>query len=406
MFYTRLVYTILFIAALVLFVIYGGYLFLFLLLLFLVLPVLSLLSLLPVKNKISIRIAFSETAVSGGNIRFAVLAENNSIFPCPYLQMLLDKCNTLGVSRLGASESEKEKVRLLIRSKGSAEVYRVYPCLYCGKYELKISSPCMHDMLGLFSLPVRFADGRNSLSKYVYVYPKSMQMNLLVNPDEAPDSEAELMSKIRSGDDRSEIFQNREYREGDPIRDIHWKLSARNDELIVKEYSRPLIPSVHFLLELQSGVGQEEADRLLSVFYSAGMNLLTLGKFFKVSFLYSPDHMETLTVSTQEDLHSAVTRMLSMPGTTPWSTLEHLLLGAASAQRCRFVYLFAGFRRFMNGPKELLNSLSVVCDSMHFSEAVLFMSSYSKEFSDGMNAMGYRVFDLDSEHIEEEAVII
>ena len=43
-----------------------------------------------------------------------------------------------------------------------------------------------------------------------------------------------------NGDDPAEILKLREYREGDRLNRIHWKLSARNDMLIVKEMSMPL----------------------------------------------------------------------------------------------------------------------------------------------------------------------
>ena len=42
------------------------------------------------------------------------------------------------------------------------------------------------------------------------------------------------------GDDPSEIYQVREYRERDSLKDIHWKLSAREEELMVKERGFPL----------------------------------------------------------------------------------------------------------------------------------------------------------------------
>lgn len=53
-------------------------------------------------------------------------------------------------------------------------------------------------------------------------------------------ADAEEYSDRESGDDPSEIYQIREYREKDSIHDIHWKLSAKADELLVKEHGRPL----------------------------------------------------------------------------------------------------------------------------------------------------------------------
>lgn len=42
-----------------------------------------------------------------------------------------------------------------------------------------------------------------------------------------------------AGQDASEVFDVREFRDGDKLQRIHWKLSARTDELMVKEDSLP-----------------------------------------------------------------------------------------------------------------------------------------------------------------------
>ena len=46
--------------------------------------------------------------------------------------------------------------------------------------------------------------------------------------------------KIRIGEDTSEVFDIREYRSGDTSHRIHWKLSAKTDDFMVKEYSLPM----------------------------------------------------------------------------------------------------------------------------------------------------------------------
>lgn len=52
--------------------------------------------------------------------------------------------------------------------------------------------------------------------------------------------ESEEYDEKRPGDDPSQIFQIREYREGDRMQRIHWKASARTNDLMVKDYSMPI----------------------------------------------------------------------------------------------------------------------------------------------------------------------
>ncbi len=62
--------------------------------------------------------------------------------------------------------------------------------------------------------------------------------------------EADVYSKQRPGDDSTEVFDIREYRPGDKLRSIHWKLSSKQEALIVKEASYPISEAPLFFVEL------------------------------------------------------------------------------------------------------------------------------------------------------------
>lgn len=51
--------------------------------------------------------------------------------------------------------------------------------------------------------------------------------------------EAEVYDDLRGGTDTSEVFQIRPYAPGDRLQNIHWKLSAKSEELMVREHSLP-----------------------------------------------------------------------------------------------------------------------------------------------------------------------
>ena len=52
--------------------------------------------------------------------------------------------------------------------------------------------------------------------------------------------DGESYEKDRKGEDASEIYDVREYRAGDRMQKVHWKLSAREDTIYIKEFSYPL----------------------------------------------------------------------------------------------------------------------------------------------------------------------
>ena len=61
-----------------------------------------------------------------------------------------------------------------------------------------------------------------------------------IMPGLRSDCESIEYSAYRSGSDMSEVFGIREYREGDSIRNIHWKLTGKCDDIMIKLPSLPV----------------------------------------------------------------------------------------------------------------------------------------------------------------------
>jgi hypothetical protein len=77
-----------------------------------------------------------------------------------------------------------------------------------------------------------------------------------------------VYSQSRAGGDPSEVFALREYRDGDMQNRIHWKLSSRSDEFIVKEPSEQVNSRVLIIPDLPSCKTDADADGVLDVFAS------------------------------------------------------------------------------------------------------------------------------------------
>lgn len=73
------------------------------------------------------------------------------------------------------------------------------------------------------------------------VFPKLFPLNFEISAKIRDFiGESDTYSKEKSGDDPSEVFDIREFRPGDRMQRIHWKLTARLDDFMVKEFSRPV----------------------------------------------------------------------------------------------------------------------------------------------------------------------
>ncbi len=63
--------------------------------------------------------------------------------------------------------------------------------------------------------------------------------------------DADVFDEFRPGHDPGETFEIREYREKDKLQSIHWKLSAKTEDLMVKEHSLPRACAIVLLLDLK-----------------------------------------------------------------------------------------------------------------------------------------------------------
>lgn len=63
--------------------------------------------------------------------------------------------------------------------------------------------------------------------------------------------DADVYDEFRPGHDQGESFEIREYREKDKLQSIHWKLSAKAEDLLVRERSLPKACPIVVLLDMQ-----------------------------------------------------------------------------------------------------------------------------------------------------------
>lgn len=94
-----------------------------------------------------------------------------------------------------------------------------------GEWTIGPATVIVRDVFGLFER-VHEIEGTDT----VLVYPRVRQLT--------PAAYRQLFAVAdgRGGTERSAFDALREYRPGDPLRDIHWRTSAKRDELIVTEY--------------------------------------------------------------------------------------------------------------------------------------------------------------------------
>ncbi len=112
--------------------------------------------------------------------------------------------------------------------------------------------------------------------KQVMVFPAVYETNIKVGMRTRLFlSDGEQYDPHVSGDDPSEVLKLREYQKGDRLNRIHWKLSAKNDDLIVAEMSMPVGCNVVIFLDGQpSAMGKKESRAYWEIVHSVSQELL------------------------------------------------------------------------------------------------------------------------------------
>ena len=105
----------------------------------------------------------------------------------------------------------------------------------CGAHTIVLDTARLVDEMGFTSLALEDVDFHGSFT----VYPQILDIQVDPHQSASASLEGTSYDPHRSGQDASEVFDLRSYHEGDAVKSIHWKLSTRFDDMLVREASRP-----------------------------------------------------------------------------------------------------------------------------------------------------------------------
>lgn len=337
----RILYTYALFFAFILFVLFDLYLFHLLLIFLLILPLVSLLAVLPMRKNLRYALEIEDDIMPKGVCGIRLSARNNSLLPCAGVRFTLERHNALGRVGDRYTESAEDIVQFPL---GPMRAHAMQPSVkmaHCGRVDLFVRRVQVIDTLGLFALNVSSKNGTTPAGS-VYVLPELQSRS--IQTDEAADLglDSATYSTAKSGGDPSEIFQLRDYREGDSRHSVHWKLSSRMNRLIVREFGLPLNPSLHFLLELREDSTPDAAESMLGTMLAFSEYLMAREITHSVSWISEEGGLRTMPVMGPEALASVLHDLLALPGQGRWSTLDRFTAEGIMRADTHLIYLVAG----------------------------------------------------------------
>lgn len=292
----RIVYGVALLAALAFQIFYDGYLAQFFLVCVIALPLLSLL--LSLRGVLGVHLGLSASTpqlIRGDEGQWQVTVNGPSGLPISQVVLTLSFENSF------TGWHSRQRLRLSGLSGGAA---RTFPMAgeHCGLLTCRLVRARALDFLGLFAFPVSVPD----------------PVQALVFPAPAPTEDLPELPRVpvnaqRTGTPSMEDYELREYRPGDPLRTIHWKLSSKHDSLVVREPVKTGLPQVALTFDLFGD--EDQLDQVLGRLWSLSLALLDRGIAHTLVWLDQSQQQQEVTVDSRAQLTAAMASLLAQPAT-------------------------------------------------------------------------------------------
>lgn len=260
---------------------------------------------------------------------------------------------------------------------------------HCGVISVDVSKAVFYDFFRITKLNKKL-DGKKQFT----VIPEVQEIDASINFNTNVSFEADTFSKSKSGDDPSEIFKIRDYQGGDKLNRIHWKLSSKQDNLLVKEYSLPIDYSIVFLVELSRlenrPLTSENIDGIIETLASLS-NFLQEREICHVICWTNgeADVFCESEITTEDDLYQTIGMMIQgKVCDTPLSSAK-MFSESSKATRCsHLIYITA----------DDIQNVIPLFSQYYYSKTIAQITDEPKEYTSGT---GVEVVSVNSNNIEE-----
>lgn len=259
----------------------GEWLSWLLLMCWLVLPFLSLAVSLPAILQLSVSPTGADAMEAGEQTQLWLLGAANLPLPPFQGDILLEHCFTGAMTRYRPEKGLRP--------------------LHCGGLRVRVERAAACDYLGLFAFRVR-----KTGSSLLTVRPKSLP----IPNAPMPEGITALRWKPKPGGGFSEHHELRDYRPGDSLTSVHWKLSAKTGNLVVREPMEAIQGAL--LLTMTLSGTPEELDRKLGRLLWMGHRLLEAGHRYHLQAVTGQGTL-SFSVAKRKELLKALDALLVTP---------------------------------------------------------------------------------------------
>ena len=279
---------------------------------------------------------FPENGEKGQNIEGRIVVENHSWLPVFWCRCRLDWQNLL------TGESGSEDFSFAVPSRRTTEIPVTVRTEYRGVCVLSIKKVEYTDPFVLFRRREKL-----EMKEEITVFPTIHEIPREMFEEESYNMESFRYSAERGGDDTGEVYQVRSYKEGDNLKQIHWKLTARLGDVTVREPGYPISHAVMIFMEtgyLGEFPDPDKMDRQISLTLSFLKALSDRQISCQLCFYdFAKDRARILHASNIEEFwQTAMLAVRAGRSNKGGSGLKKFMENAEDWQAGHYIYITAG----------------------------------------------------------------
>jgi Ca2+/Na+ antiporter len=242
-----------------------------------------------------------KTFMNNNTVHFEIRIDKGSRYP--YKRITVDLC------RMSKYENEIVKQKLDVElNDDKFQVIRFdTKNVSYGYTDVMIEDICIYDVVGLGSRKLKAYNDKIK----VFVMPKVKEVNIeMPKIPYVGGDETEIFLEDR-GKDGTELYEIREFRDGDKLRQIHWKLSSKTDEYMVRDLVTPIDTNIYVFFDLcNDGKINLALENAVSISYE----LVNLKYAFYIAWLDGENmRMRRKLVSEEKHIEEAVMELMRCP---------------------------------------------------------------------------------------------
>lgn len=299
-------------------------------------------------------------------VTFNVMVNNTKPIPIPFVEADLLIPNESSV------RCTEQRMYLALAPLSHYEIKKTVTFCYRGQYSIGVSNFYVYDFFKFFRLKRREEEYNP-----VFVLPRRKVLDV-ASESAASDVNTESQ-KNTSGIDRAEMSDVRQYRQGDHMKTVHWKLSSKTQDLQVKQYAMNSGKTAYIFVDLaahyklnaiyqddvyEDDINEYAIDGIIELAIAAAMRELKAGNTCKLIWYDKriPGETQVCYMESPEDFERSFTAFATAELCTPDKEMTKLVALVEETQGVSMTFVTSCLdSRLVDGMSEassILNNVS------------------------------------------------